>query len=339
MPERPTAIVLLQFGGPDSLDAVQPFLYNLFNDPDIFQLPLLKKEWAARFGEGFQRLVARTISKRRAKVVRDKYHEIGGKSPIVERTEEQVRALQRYFEEHHPELKTTVRLAARYWHPLTTEVMESLLRDEIRDVVLLPLYPQYSIANAGSSFNEWDREAKRLNADFHERKIREYYKSRNYIAAINARIDESLSDFAKPEKVFLLFSAHGTPMDMVKRGDPYSEQIRETMELVMSARNHDKHYTLSFQSKVGPKKWLTPSTHDTLIKLGNLGITDMLVIPIAFVSDHIETLHELNIEERLTAEGAGMKHYRVMKGLNDHPLFIECMANMALTEIHALQHE
>ncbi len=328
--EKPIAIVLLQFGGPDSLEAVEPFLFNLFNDPDIFQLP---------FGAGFQLFLARQISSRRAPIASEKYKEIGGKSPIVERTEEQVHALQKYFEERHPELKTTVRLAARYWKPLTAETMESLMHDKIHDVVLLPLYPQYSIANAGSSFNEWDREAKRLNAHFNERRIREYYKHPKYIAAINARIDESLASFERPEKVFLLFSAHGTPVDMVERGDPYSAQIRETMELVMASRGYDKHYTLSFQSKVGPKKWLTPSTHETLGKLGVLGITDMLVIPIAFVSDHIETLHELNIEERVTAEGAGIKHYRIMKGLNDHPLFIECLADVALTEIHALKHE
>ncbi|HET6400125.1 MAG TPA: ferrochelatase [Candidatus Kapabacteria bacterium] len=330
MPEKPIAIILLQFGGPDSLDAVQPFLFNLFNDPDIFNLP---------FGPSFQKFIARQISSRRAPIASEKYKEIGGKSPIVERTEEQVRALTKYFEEHHPELKTTVRLAARYWKPLTAETMESLLREDIHDVILLPLYPQYSIANAGSSFNEWDREAKRLGADFYERRVREYYKHPKYIAAINARIDESLTAFSRPEKVFLLFSAHGTPVDMVKRGDPYSAQIRETMELVMNARGHDKHYTLSFQSKVGPKKWLTPSTHNTLAELGKLGMTDLLVIPIAFVSDHIETLHELNIEERPTAEGAGIKHYRVMKGLNDHPLFIECLADVALSEIHALKHE
>ncbi|HEX5316383.1 MAG TPA: ferrochelatase [Candidatus Kapabacteria bacterium] len=327
MPEKPIAIVLLQFGGPDSLDAVEPFLFNLFSDPDIFNLP---------FG---QRFFAKQISSRRAPITSEKYKEIGGKSPIVERTEEQVRELQKYFHERYPELNASVRLAARYWKPLTAEIMESLLREDIHDVILLPLYPQYSVANAGSSFNEWDREAKRISAQFNERRVREYYKHPKYIAAINARIDESLAAFERPDKVFLLFSAHGTPIDMVERGDPYAAQIRETMELVMSTRGYDKHYTLSFQSKVGPKKWLTPSTHDILATLGKLGITDMLVIPIAFVSDHIETLHELNIEERVTAEGAGIKHYRVMKGLNDHPLFIECLADVALTEIHALKHE
>jgi len=330
MDGKPIAIVLLQFGGPDSLDAVEPFLFNLFNDPDIFNLP---------FGPRFQRFLARQISSRRASSVREKYREIGGRSPIVERTAAQMRALQALFNERYPELNVTVRLAARYWKPLTGEAVQSLIDEEIKDIVLLPLYPQYSIANAGSSFNEWDRCNKLLHATFQERRITEYYKNEKYIAAINARIDEGLSEFKDAKDVFLLFSAHGTPLAMVKRGDPYSEHIRETVELVMAARNFDKRYTLSFQSKVGPQQWLKPSTHETLIELGKKGITSLLVVPIAFVSDHIETLHELNIEERPTAEESGINHYRVMKGLNDHPLFIECLADVALKEIHALRHE
>lgn len=329
MEEKKIAIVLLQFGGPDSLEAVEPFLFNLFNDPDIFSLP---------FGPKFQKFLARQISSRRAPSVREKYHEIGGKSPIVECTEEQIHALRRYFSEHRPELNVTIRLAGRYWKPFTKEAMEALVQGSIHDVVLLPLYPQYSVVNAGSSFNEWDRVKRDLHVDFRERRIREYYKHPKYISALNARIDEGLAEFERPEKVFILFSAHGTPVDIVERGDPYSHQIRETMELVMDARRHDHHYSLSFQSKVGPKKWLTPSTHETLQKLGVLGITDMLVVPIAFVSDHIETLHELNIEERRTAEASGIKNYRIMKGLNDHPLFIECLAEVALNEIHALKN-
>jgi ferrochelatase len=336
--DKPIAIVLLQFGGPDSLDAVEPFLFNLFNDPDIFQLPLLKKEWSARLGQRFQRFIAKTISARRAKVVREKYHEIGGKSPIVERTEEQVRTLQAFLDKHFPDVRTTVRLAARYWNPLTKETMASILRDGIKDVILLPLYPQFSVVNAGSSFNEWDREVKRQGATFNDRRVKEYYRNEKYIRSLNARIDEGLTRFEHPENVFLLFSAHGTPVDIVQRGDPYSIQIRETMELVMAQRKNDHPYMLSFQSKVGPKRWLTPSTTATITELGGKGITDMLVIPIAFVSDHIETLHELNIEERLTAERAGIKHYEVMQGLNDHPLFIECLADIAIQEIKALKH-
>ncbi len=324
---KPTAVVLMQFGGPDSLEAVEPFLFNLFSDPDIFNLP---------FGPRFQKFVAHQIASRRAPKVQEKYREIGGKSPIVEKTNEQVQALQQYLDKTHPDIKTTVFLAARYWKPFTSHAIESLIREGIREVILLPLYPQYSVVNAGSSFNEWDREAQRLGAKFEDRRVREYYRNEKYIAAINKRIDEALTNFGNPENVYFLFSAHGTPLDLVKRGDPYSAQIRETMELVMAARAQKNRYSLSFQSKVGPKKWLTPSTTKTIAELGQKGITDLLVIPIAFVSDHIETLHELNIEERVTADGAGIKNYHIMKGLNDHPLFIECLADIVIQEIKAL---
>lgn len=324
------AVVLLQFGGPDSLDAVEPFLFNLFSDPDIFQLP---------FGPRFQKFVAGQISKRRAPSVREKYAEIGGKSPIVERTEEQIRTLQNYFDTHHPDRKVTVCLVGRYWRPFTAETMSALINEGIKDVILLPLYPQYAVANAGSSFNEWDRERAIRGAAFRERRVREYYSNAKYLEAINTRIEEGLAQFPDQEDVFLLFSAHGTPLDFVKRGDPYSVQIRETMELVMSRRGHNHEYSLSFQSKVGPKRWLKPSTHETLIELGARGVKNLLVIPIAFVSDHIETLHELDIEERKTAEASGITNYRVMKGLNAHPLFIECLADVAMKEIEALTHE
>ena len=323
------AVVLLQFGGPDSLEAVEPFLFNLFNDADIVELP---------FGPRFQRFLARQISKRRAPSVREKYAEIGGRSPIVEKTEAQVRALQAYLDEHHPEARASVRLAGRYWKPFTSQTIAELKRDGITEVVLLPLYAQFGKTNAGSSFNEWDRELARQGVCFTERRIREYYKHPKYLAALNARIEEGLAHFEHPEKVFLLFSAHGTPVDMVERGDPYSHQIRETMELLMDLRGRDHHYTLSYQSKVGPKRWLTPSTTKTIRELGRLGMTDVLVIPIAFVSDHIETLHELDIEERETAEKAGIHHFRVMTGLNDHPLFIECLADVAMKELSALSY-
>ena len=327
---KTTAVVLLQFGGPDSLDAVEPFLFNLFNDPDIFELP---------FGPRFQKFLAKQISTRRAPSVRHKYDEIGGKSPIVEKTQEQLIALQRYFDEHNPNLQVTVKLAARYWKPFTAETVETLQRENIRNVILLPLYAQYSKTNAGSSFNEWDRELIRQKAHFEERRVREYYTHPKYLQALDARIEEGLSGFQDPKNVFLLFSAHGTPVDMVEGGDPYAGQIRETMETIMEMRGHDKHYTLSYQSKVGPKQWLTPSTTQTLKDLGRLGIKNVLVIPIAFVSDHIETLHELNIEERVTATNAGITNYIVMPGLNDHPLFIECLADIAIREIAALTHE
>lgn len=319
--DRKLGVVLMQFGGPDSLEAVEPFLFELFNDPDIFELP---------FGPRFQRWLAGVISRRRAPLVAKKYGEIGGRSPIVEFTERQLTALQSKLRSEHPELNATVYLAARYWKPFTEETFRALIADGVTEVVLLPLYAQYSSVNAGSSFREWDRVVKKLGAPIRDSRIREYYTNEKYLASINARIDEALERFKDPKNVYLLFSAHGTPVDIVERGDPYARQIRQTMELVMQRRAQSQAYSLSFQSKVGPKQWLTPSTTETLQQLGSRGIQDLLVVPIAFVSDHIETLHELGIEERHNALGHGIKHYEVMEGINDHPLFIECLADLVL---------
>jgi ferrochelatase len=325
---RRLGIVLMQFGGPDSLEAVEPFLFELFNDPDIFELP---------FGPRFQKWLAGQISRRRAPGVAKKYGEIGGKSPIVELTNRQIDALRASLLVTHPELNANIYLAGRYWKPFTEDTVKRMMADGITDAVLLPLYAQYSSVNAGSSFNEWDRVTKRLGAAIHDVRIREYYRNAKYLAALNARIEEGLARFADPSRVYLLFSAHGTPVDIVERGDPYARQIRETMEAIMDLRGRSNTYSLSFQSKVGPKQWLTPSTTDTLKELGQTGVQDLLVIPIAFVSDHIETLHELGIEERHNAQANGIAHYEVMEGLNDHPLFIECLADLVVDAVHQLQ--
>lgn len=250
------AVVLLQFGGPDSLEAVEPFLFNLFNDSDIVELP---------FGPRFQKTFARIISKRRSKSVRLKYQEIGGKSPIVDKTFGQVEALQKYLDNILKE-KVIVKVAMRYWKPFTDQIISELQKEGIEDVVLLPLYAQYSKTNAGSSYNEWDRMLKKLHASFHERRIMEYRRDPKYLAALNERIDQALTKFKDPSKVFLLFSAHGTPIDMVERGDPYSHHIIDTMEALMDLRGRDLPYKLSYQSKVGPKKWLTPATDATVKK-------------------------------------------------------------------------
>jgi ferrochelatase len=321
-------VVLMQFGGPDSLDAVEPFLFQLFSDPDIFELP---------FGERFQRWLAGIISRRRAPLVAKKYADIGGKSPIVEFTNAQIVALEQALSDHHPDLRAKIYLAARYWKPFTEETVQRLISDGITDVILLPLYAQYSRVNAGSSFNEWDRVTAKLGAHFNDVRIYEYYKNDKYLRSIIERIDEGLSRFPNTEDVYLLFSAHGTPVDIVERGDPYARQIRETMQSIMDIRGRANPYSLSFQSKVGPKDWLTPSTTSMLQELGQRGIKELLVIPIAFVSDHIETLHELGIEERHTATRSGITHYEVMRGINDHPLFIECLEDLVLAAAHELE--
>ncbi len=322
------AVVLLQFGGPDSLEAVEPFLYNLFRDNDIIQFP---------GGKLTQNIFAKVISKLRYKKLQQKYSEIGGKSPIVEKTFEQQKALQKFFDDKFGSGKILVELGMRYWKPFTDVAIRSLQEKNIRDVVLLPLYAQYSITNAGSAYNEWDRQRKKLNASFSEIRILQYHTHPLYIKAIQERIDQALLKFSDTKGVYILFSAHGTPVDIVKEGDPYSTQIKETKDLVMEKYKNDFQHSLSYQSKVGPKEWLSPDTEATIEELAHHGKKKLLVVPISFVSDHIETIHELAIEAREEAVEHGVEEFIVSEGLNDSPLFIEALADIAIEELKKME--
>jgi ferrochelatase len=313
------AVVLLNLGGPDSLEAIEPFLYNLFCDPDIFKLP---------FG---QKMLAKFISSKRAPKVAEEYKLIGGKSPINEWTELQRSMLEK--ELRNVSENIDVHIAMRYWKPLTDETVAKVEAGNYDKIILLPLYPHYSITTIGSSFNEWDRHYKGDKSKLIY--IGNYQTNEKYIAALNQRIDETILRF--PENVRkdiqLVFSAHGTPVSLVKKGDPYSMQIKETVEAVMKARNYSHPHHQCFQSKVGPMKWLEPAT-DTMIEyLSAAGEKNLLIIPISFVSDHVETLFELDIEYRHVADKCGIENYIVMNGLNDSQLFIEALAGLVKSKI------
>lgn len=313
------AVVLFNLGGPDSLESVEPFLYNLFCDPDIFKLP---------FG---QKLFAKIISSRRAPKVEDEYKLIGGRSPINEWTEIQRKMLEKDLRKIDPYIDVYV--AMRYWKPLTEETVNKVESANYRKIILLPLYPHYSITTTGSSFNEWNRKHRADNSKLAY--INSYPSNTNYISALNQRIDESLLNFPENvrKNVQLVFSAHGTPVSLVKIGDPYSHQIKETVDAVMTARKFSHQHHLCYQSKVGPMKWLEPAT-DTMIKeLAKNGNKHLLIIPVSFVSDHIETLFELDIEYRHVADECGTENYIVMKGLNDSQLFINALVELVRSEI------
>lgn len=308
------AVVLFNLGGPDSLDAIEPFLFNLFCDPDIFNLP---------FG---QKLFARLISKRRAPKVAIEYKLIGGKSPINEWTEKQRSMLEENLRKNFPFID--VYKAMRYWKPLTDEIVAKVENENYDKIILLPLYPHYSITTIGSSFNEWNRHYK---GDFSKLVyIKEFYLNEKYISATNQRIDETILRF--PEQVRnniqIVFSAHGTPVSLVKKGDPYSNHIKQTVLAVMNARNHSHEHHLCFQSKVGPMKWLEPSTDKMIEELASKNKKNLLIVPISFVSDHVETLFELDIEYRHVADKVGIENYIVMKGLNDSELFVDALSDL-----------
>ncbi|MBI3125614.1 MAG: ferrochelatase [Ignavibacteriales bacterium] len=313
------AVVLFNLGGPDSLEAIEPFLFNLFSDRDIFKLP---------FG---QKTFAKFISSRRAPKVAGEYKLIGGKSPINMWTEEQRQILQKLLRFYHKEI--VVYSAMRYWKPLTQEAVDKVEDGDYDKIILLPLYPHYSITTTGSSYNEWMRhysgDKKIISL------INSYPTQHKYVAAINQRIDETLEKFPPDvrENVQLVFSAHGTPVSLVKKGDPYSKHIKETVAAVMKARKNSHAHHLCYQSKVGPMKWLEPATDTMIRNLSAKGKKNLLIIPISFVSDHVETLFELDIEYRHVADECGIQNYIVMRGLNDSTLFLEGLTELVNEEI------
>lgn len=316
MPDKRLGVVLFQLGGPDSLDAVEPFLYNLFSDPDIIDFPL------ARLA---RQPLARLIAANRARKVRHHYAGIGGRSPIREVTEQQALALEA---ELRRRLDARVVVAMRYWHPLTAEAIRRLQAERVDEVVLLPLYPQYSSTTTGSSLREWDRRRAELGFDVPVRVIREFYRDRLYIDSLVERIEQTLPEFGTGQEVHLVFSAHNVPVAVVEKGDPYPEQIAETMRQVLEhgGWRHPAH--LCYQSKVGGARWLQPGLDDTIDRLAAAGVHNLLVVPIAFVSDHVETLSEVGIEARERAARRGIRRFALMPGLNDSPRFIQALAGL-----------
>ena len=320
------AIVMFQLGGPDSQAAVEPFLYNLFCDPDIINFP---GAFLAR------KALAKLISTTRSKVVGQHYAEIGGGSPIRRLTEQQARALQ---ETLRPHLNARTIVAMRYWHPDTAEAVSALESEPYDELVLLPLYPHYSFATTRSSLREWDRQygSKLKNKPGPKPPVKlidHFYDHPDYVAGIVERINSVLQEVPDPENVQLVFSAHGLPMILVEKGDPYPQHIEQTVQLVRQLGAWRNPYVLCYQSKVGPQKWLQPSLTGTIESLAKSGVKRMLVIPIAFLTEHIETLHEINIEAREQAEHLGVRDFYLMPALNDSPLLIRALADLVLRAV------
>jgi ferrochelatase len=327
--KKKVGIALFQLGGPDSLKAVEPFLLNLFLDPDIIPL--------GPFGL-FRRPIAKMISSRRSIPVAGRYAEIGRRSPIATLTERQ-RA--RLVEAVSPYVEPVAVTAMRYWHPFTAEAVETLRKaGPLDEIVLLPLYPHYSYATTLSSLKEWRRVVDQVKWDASsgrppERTVDHFYDHPLYIQALVQRIGSVLRQFPDSSRIHLVFSAHGLPMSLVEKGDPYPKQIEETVRLAceLGVRQYPgwpKTHLLCYQSRVGPAKWLQPPLTGTIERLGHEGVKGMLVVPISFVTEHIETLHEINIEAREEAEKLGIERFRMMPAVGDSPLFIAALKDLVL---------
>ncbi|SHE76321.1 ferrochelatase [Fodinibius roseus] len=353
--DKRIGVVLMNMGGPTADYAVRPFLNNLFRDEDIIKMG----------GGKIQELFAKIISKFRAPNVQEDYEEINGCprgcmgnkhclnrknsvvstccSPINSLTEQQRRALEKHFKKTMPEQHVKVYTCMRYWLPFAGTTMDDMVEDGITHAVMVPLYPHFSWTTTGSSFRDWESTRKEKfggQAPWKEFHVKNYHLDEHYLSAMNDRIDEALAGMneERRNKTHFIFSAHGTPMLEVRSGDPYTAEINQTMEAIMEMRGYDHEYWLGYQSKVGPQKWTQPNTAELVERHIEYGIKNFLMIPIAFVTDHIETLYELGVElaEDLEEEGYDFEHITVMPGINDHPDYIQALAGQAMDK---LDHE
>ena len=314
-------VLLLNLGGPDKIEDVRPFLYNLFSDPEIIRLP----------AKALQKPLAWMISTLRAKTSQANYLEIGGGSPLRAITEAQADALQAKLTALGHDAKVYVGM--RYWHPFTEEAIAQLKRDGVTEVVVLPLYPQFSISTSGSSFRVleqmWSSDPYLQDVDY--KIVPSWYKNSGYLESMADLIAQELDKFPHPEAVEVFFSAHGVPVSYVEEaGDPYQQQIEECTHLIMQTLNRPNSYTLAYQSKVGPVEWLKPYTDDALEELAERGVKDLAVVPISFVSEHIETLQEIDIEYREVAESAGIENFHRVPALNVHSGFIDSLSDIVV---------
>lgn len=313
-PRRRLGVVLLNMGGPEHLDQVEPFLLNLFADREIIRLG----PWP-----WLQKFIARRIVKKRAPKSREAYRLIGGGSPLTRISREQGRALAARLA---GEGDFMVRCAMRYWHPLAAETLAEFARAGISRLLALPLYPHFSRATTGSSLNDLKRTAAAGDFPFTIEAVESWPDQPRYVAALAATLAEGAANFAD-EEFTVVYSAHSLPVSFIAAGDPYLEHIQRTIAAVEKITGH--RGKLCFQSRSGPVRWLEPSTPDMLQQLARQGVKNVLMLPISFISDHVETLYEIDIQYRELARNLGLRLIRP-PALNTHPDLIEALAQLVL---------
>lgn len=331
-------VILLNLGGPDSMQAVKPFLYNLFSDRKIIRL-----------GPSFmQKPLACLISTLRSGKTRRLYSLIGGKSPILDITFAQAKALEDALNQSsvvscrsavnnyshstvHCSQPFKVFVGMRYWHPLIEEVMPEIYNAGIKKLIALNLYPQYSVATSGSSMSRLTEVASEYPIEISG--ITSWFDHPKYINALVELIRKGAESFGHATNVHLLYSAHSLPQKFIDDGDPYVDQIKGTIQEIAKQIPFEWH--LSYQSKTGPVRWLEPTTEEKLKDLARKDIKNILVVPISFVSDHIETLYEIDILYKQMAENLGI-NFRRVESLNTHPFFIEALKDIIIKKAKEL---
>ncbi len=314
------AIVLFNLGGPDSPEAVQPFLNNLFKDPAIIGLP------------GLVRIpLAKLISTRRAPVAKEIYAHLGGKSPLLPLTQEQSNALAVSLTQDNPNNIYRVFIAMRYWHPFSEETVQDVKEFDPDEILLLPLYPQFSTTTTGSSLTDWKKAARQAGVQTPTYTVCCYPVDENWAAGQAELLETQIDSLETGQKYRVLFSAHGLPKKIVDRGDPYQWQVeRSALAVAKAAGLAEGCWTVCYQSRVGPLEWIGPSLDDALKCAAAEGLA-VVVLPIAFVSEHSETLVELDIEYKENAQKLGIPDYKRVPALGTHPSYVEGLRNIVVT--------
>jgi len=313
-----TAVVLFNLGGPDEPEAIKPFRVNLFSDPAIIRAPIFIRFWLARL-----------IAASSAAAAVENYERMGGRSPLLDLTTRQAVAL----EAELSDIGAKCFIAMRYWHPFAAEAVKAVKAFEPDRILLLPLYPQFSTTTTGSSLRDWHEQAARLGLVAPTTSICCYYDDDAYAESIARLVDEGIADakakLAPGAKLRLLFSAHGLPESIVKAGDPYQAEVEASVAAVMARLvDRDVEFEVCYQSRATPQKWISPSTIECIEKAG-LDQIAVLLVPIAFVSDHIETLVELDIENAELAHEKNVPGYFRAKVPNADAGFVKALAGLA----------
>ena len=312
------AIILFNLGGPDKLQNVEPFLFNLFNDPAILNLP------------GFLRYpLAKFIANRRAPTAKKIYEELGGSSPILKLTKKQSSALEVKLNSDDKSSEYKCFIVMRCWHPRAEIVIKDVIEFNPKEVILVPLYPQYSAATSGSSIKEWNDVCKKVGYKIKTSTICCYPTDESFIEAHKIEITKKIDNL---KNFKLIFSAHGLPEKNIKKGDPYQWQVEQSVNKIVESLNiKNLDWILSYQSRVGPLKWIGPSTEDIIVENSKLG-KHIVLVPIAFVSEHSETLVELDIEYKELADKNGCKNYSRVQALGTNEKYIKALSDLIINK-------
>jgi len=312
------AIILFNLGGPDKIESVEPFLFNLFNDPAILNLPSF-----------FRYPLAKLIANRRAPTAKKIYQELGGSSPILKLTKEQADALETKLNKDGKPFDYRCFIVMRCWHPRAENVVKEVINFNPEEIILMPLYPQYSAATSGSSIKEWEDICTKNNFKVKTSTICCYPTDENFVEAHKNEIIRKINNL---KNFKLIFSAHGLPEKNIKKGDPYQWQVEQSVNQIVKSLNiQDLDWILSYQSRVGPLKWIGPSTEDIIVENSKLG-KQIVLVPIAFVSEHSETLVELDIEYKELADKNGCKNYLRVPALGTNESYIKAMSNLIINK-------